>query len=300
VNMPGWHYCACRDGYTAYHNPLDGTAACVDEDECAAGTATCLPPAVCRNTPGGYVCECPLAGANDDDGDVPLSSAHGASSSTSSPSCPGDCLLRDAAAAAYAGGQPGVVIIAEESSWEEGCNSCTCLAGRITCRPAACNCRLATAANRQQILRGCCPECDDVPPLLLPPGRRTCQYGGSVYRPGQRWIAHCMECECRGGEVDCWPLACPAAAAGCRSAAESVCCPGGIGDTGKNLAGGGNVSVAACGDSFSGGPVAAASKMGPDSFAWVCTLMYKQPPICFVCFIYCLSAMDPIGDIYIL
>jgi hypothetical protein len=271
VNMPGWHYCACRDGYTAYHNPLDGTAACVDEDECAAGTATCLPPAVCRNTPGGYTCECPLAGA-DDDGDVSSSSAHGAS-------CSGDCLLRDAAAAAaaYAGGQPGVVIIAEESSWEEGCNSCTCLAGRVTCRPAPCNCRLAA----QQILRGCCPECDDVTPLLLPPpgGRTTCQYGGGVYRPGQRWIAHCMECECRGGEVDCWPLACPA---GCRSAAESVCCPGGSGDTGERT---NNVSIAACGDSFSGGPVAAASKMGPDSFAWVCTLMYKQPPICFVCFI---------------
>jgi hypothetical protein len=289
--MPGWHYCACRDGYTAYHNPLDGTAACVDEDECAAGTATCLPPAVCRNTPGGYTCECPLAAgraANDDEGDVSSSSsAHGAST------CPGDCLLRDAAAAAaYAGGQPGVMIIAEESSWEEGCNSCTCLAGRVTCRPAACNCRLA-AANRQQILRGCCPECDGGALPLLPPGR-TCQYGGSVYRPGQRWIAHCMECECRGGEVDCWPLACPTAAAGCRSAAESVCCPGGSGDSGERT---NNVSIAACGDSFSGGPVAAASKMGPESFAWVCTCTFNSQ-LCYVCFIYCLSAMDPIGDIY--
>ena len=251
VNMPGWHYCACRDGYTAYHNPLDGTAACVDEDECAAGTATCLPPAVCHNTPGGYTCDCPAV----------ETATTGGPSAASSISCSGDCFLRDAAGS-EGGGRPTTMVIAEESFWQEGCNTCSCLAGRVTCRPASCNCQ--QAAREDIIRRGCCPECDGalVPPPAARssvPAARQCQHGTGRYRPGQRWIHHCMECECRQGEVDCWPLSCPAH---CGSAHAAPCC--------SVAGGGGNLSAlsATCSDGF-GGPVAAASRMGPDSYALV-------------------------------
>ena len=31
----------------------------LDADECTSGTDLCQAPAVCRNTVGGYVCDCP-------------------------------------------------------------------------------------------------------------------------------------------------------------------------------------------------------------------------------------------------
>lgn len=46
--------CSCDQGYEAHGG------GCTDVDECARGTYTCTSGSVCKNTPGGYTCECPV------------------------------------------------------------------------------------------------------------------------------------------------------------------------------------------------------------------------------------------------
>ena len=58
VNRPGWFYCSCLRGYRSYHNPLDGSTSCIDEDECETNVATCHHSATCLNTLGSYTCYC--------------------------------------------------------------------------------------------------------------------------------------------------------------------------------------------------------------------------------------------------
>ena len=70
------------------------------------------------------------------------------------------------------------------STWRDGCNTCQCDAGRVTCAQVSCECRVSGED------RGCCPQCSD--PLTCPhqtiPSLR--------YSAGQRWVHNCQECEC--------------------------------------------------------------------------------------------------------
>ena len=70
------------------------------------------------------------------------------------------------------------------SSWVDGCNQCSCDAGRVTCSQLSCDCSIPGTD------RGCCPECYD---------KRTCTHQdipGLKYRSGEKWAYQCMECEC--------------------------------------------------------------------------------------------------------
>ena len=70
------------------------------------------------------------------------------------------------------------------ATWRDGCNSCQCDAGRVTCSQVTCDCRVSGEE------RGCCPQCSD--PL-------TCAHQvipGLRYSAGQRWVTNCQECEC--------------------------------------------------------------------------------------------------------
>ena len=103
VNMPGWYYCDCRDGYRSYHNPLDGSHSCVDENECESDH-TCHPDTQCRNTLGGYTCMC-QPGAP----------------------CTGTCVLDG-------------THIQDGASWQEGCSMCVCVQGKVSCTQVECDC----------------------------------------------------------------------------------------------------------------------------------------------------------------
>ena len=180
VNRVGWYYCACRPGYTSYHNPLEGATTCRDVDECEAGTATCDLTASCVNTPGSYRCEC-------EPGD--------------STACSLDCRLEGRR-------------FSEGSEWVDGCNHCSCRAGRLECRQLECQC------DRPDQLTdpACCPQCQQQP---------RCPHQdipGLTFGPGERWVHSCLECECLHGEVDCWPQDCPALSCPARLQ-PGACCP---------------------------------------------------------------------------
>ena len=148
VNKPGWSYCACRRGYSSYRNPLTQLTTCTDVDECEDGSHTCHHTATCLNTHGSYSCYC---GAD--------------------PDCSTACVLE---------GQT----YKDGSSWQDGCNSCTCESGRVTCDQVQCDCSVAGADH------GCCPECYDTKQC------RHQELQGQWYSSGQRWSYRCMVCEC--------------------------------------------------------------------------------------------------------
>ena len=58
VNRIGWHYCACRQGYMSYYNPVSHQTTCHDVDECETDSHTCHSSATCANTEGSYKCVC--------------------------------------------------------------------------------------------------------------------------------------------------------------------------------------------------------------------------------------------------
>jgi len=193
VNRVGWFYCACKKGYKSYHNPLDKTTSCTDIDECEEKTHTCHESALCLNTLGSYSCYC---------------------GERSHQQCSTDCVL------------DGKDYI-DGSSWVDGCNQCSCDAGRVTCLQLRCDCSVPGSD------RGCCPECYD---------KRSCSHQdipGLKYRSGEKWVYQCMECECLHGEIDCWPQDCPPQPCNHPLRKPGACCPScpghdSCGEAGKN------------------------------------------------------------------
>jgi len=162
VNMVGWYYCSCKEGLSSYHNPLDGTHSCVDLDECSTGQHTCHLPAKCVNTAGSYECVC----------------------TAEEPDCPGACLVEGRR-------------VEDESSWLDGCSTCLCTAGRVTCQQTTCDCTAAVDAT-------CCPECR----LHKPCSHQ--EIPGLLYQSGEVWVHQCLQCQCVDGETDCWVPECHA------------------------------------------------------------------------------------------
>uniref|UniRef100_A0A8C5PH43 Neural EGFL like 1 n=1 Tax=Leptobrachium leishanense TaxID=445787 RepID=A0A8C5PH43_9ANUR len=223
VNLPGSYRCDCAPGYIRVDD-----FSCTDIDECAEGIITCHNHSRCTNLPGWYHCECrrgftdngtySISGESCVDIDECALRIHTCWNDSacvnleggfdclcpSGPSCTGDCphdgtLKRN--------GQVWTLK-------DDRCSVCSCKDGKIFCRRTACDCQ------NPSVDLFCCPECDT---------RETSQCldqnGHNLYHSGDNWTYGCQQCRCLEGEVDCWPLTCPARSCEYTAIAEGECCP---------------------------------------------------------------------------
>jgi len=121
INRPGWFYCACRQGFASYRNPVTQVTSCTDVDECEDRSHTCHNSATCLNTVGSYTCDCQYS---------------------DNPQCSTSCVLEG-------------VEHDDGSSWVDGCNQCQCNSGRVECHQIDCDC------SQSNTDRDCCYECYD-------------------------------------------------------------------------------------------------------------------------------------------
>ncbi|XP_068050284.1 protein kinase C-binding protein NELL1 isoform X5 [Anomalospiza imberbis] len=249
VNLPGSYRCDCVAGYVRVDD-----FSCTEHDECGSGRHNCDENAICTNTIRGHSCTCKpgyvgngticrafceegcryggtcvapnkclcpfgFTGSHcEKDIDECTLKTHTCWNDSacvnlaggfdclcpSGPSCTGDCP--------HEGGfkRNGQVWTLRE----DRCSVCSCKDGRIFCRRTACDCRNPSADLF------CCPECDTrVTSQCLD------QTGHKLYRSGDNWTYSCQQCRCLEGEVDCWPLQCPALNCEYTAISEGECCP---------------------------------------------------------------------------
>ncbi|KAI1301911.1 Protein kinase C-binding protein NELL1 [Halotydeus destructor] len=169
INMHGWYYCQCKDGFLSRSVAGDSTGfgvTCQDIDECDQGLHTCHNSQACVNENGGYRCEC-------------RDMVNG--------TCSDHCL--------HHGHERD-----HGDTWSsqlDACSRCTCNRGVVTCQEPMCNC------NDAEVDLECCPQCD------LASRCHHQQNHSMTFRSGQTWEYQCQLCECMFGEVDCWDLKCP-------------------------------------------------------------------------------------------
>uniref|UniRef100_A0AAQ4NR23 Neural EGFL like 1 n=1 Tax=Gasterosteus aculeatus aculeatus TaxID=481459 RepID=A0AAQ4NR23_GASAC len=213
--------CVCPSGFT-------GRRCETDIDECAEGLIQCHNHSRCVNLPGWYHCECRsgfhdngsflLDGSSCIDIDECASQTHTCWNDsvcvnlpggydcvcTSGPGCDGDCPQEEE-------------IRRNGEDWKPGfdrCAICSCKDGQTYCRRRPCDC-----ADPDEDLF-CCPGCDS-----RPSSQCLDQSGRTLYRSGASWLYGCQQCRCMEGEVDCWPLVCPALTCEYTAVAEAECCP---------------------------------------------------------------------------
>ncbi|KAJ8947183.1 hypothetical protein NQ318_015529 [Aromia moschata] len=169
VNMIGWYYCQCKDGYqNPYGDNKLGTK-CLDINECNSDLHTCHPSAQCINTDGGFRCEC------------------------SRSNCKLSCMFEDTEI------PHGVSI----SPKKDPCETCTCDRGVIKCEKTKvskiiCNCSLPGSDQNP-----CCPQCN------LKHACRHQELPKVILKHGEQWSYQCQTCECLYGDVDCSEMKCP-------------------------------------------------------------------------------------------
>lgn len=196
--------CICQQGYT-------GKRCETDIDECEEGFVECDSRATCVNLPGWHHCECRdgyhdngLFSANGDsceDIDECETSRHSCANDTvcfnvdggfdchcpRGHNCSGDCHYDGRVK------HNGQIWVLDD----DRCAVCSCQAGLVLCRRMVCDCD-SPAADLF-----CCPECD---PRLSSQCVR--QNGLLTYNTGDTWVENCQQCQCMGGQVDCWPVTC--------------------------------------------------------------------------------------------
>ncbi|KAM3919670.1 protein kinase C-binding protein NELL1 isoform 2-T2 [Leptodactylus fuscus] len=249
VNLPGSYRCDCLPGYTRVDD-----FSCTEHDDCGNGQSRCDENSICTNSVEGHSCTCKpgyvgngticrafceegcryggtcvapnkcvcppgFTGAHcEKDIDECALRTHTCWNDSacvnleggfdclcaSGPSCTGDCP--------HEGGlkRNGQVWTLKE----DRCSVCSCKDGKIFCRRTACDCQ------NPSVDLFCCPECDTrVTSQCLD------QSGRKLYHSGDKWTYSCQECRCLAGEVDCWPLSCPALSCEYTAMSEGECCP---------------------------------------------------------------------------
>lgn len=229
VNMPGWFYCECREGYA----PTAPDGSCEDVDECALATHTCHSTATCVNEPGSFSCvcadnsscslNCDHLGVERADGerwaagpDQPCSRCScraGVARCERAPCrcdsklvdlrcCPecdraGSCEHPVDSGARLASGQ----------RWMHDCQQCECLRGELDCWPVECP---PLRCARHSLRPGeCCPRCDDdrdddeeCAGAANVSGHRGCLHMGRTYRAGELVpLDPCASCKCAVPEL---------------------------------------------------------------------------------------------------
>ncbi|XP_023014295.1 protein kinase C-binding protein NELL1 isoform X2 [Leptinotarsa decemlineata] len=124
VNMIGWYYCKCDEGYENRYKDNNSKTICLDINECNSDLHTCHPSAQCINTNGKFVCECP----------------------PNRPECKLSCIFE------------GNEILSGESvsPRHDPCEICTCQKGVMTCEKPKCDCTSPDAKENP-----CCPRCNE-------------------------------------------------------------------------------------------------------------------------------------------
>ncbi|XP_055505149.1 protein kinase C-binding protein NELL1-like [Leucoraja erinacea] len=203
--------CMCKKGYVATQGDSANCEAFC-EGGCRNG-GTCVAPEVCVCPPGftGSTCQTDIdecaTGLHSCWNDSVCINLEGGFDCRCplGERCPGDCPQE------------------EEESKRNGqvwtlagdrCSVCSCQDGKIFCRRAVCDCQ------DPDVDLFCCSECDSrVTSQCLH------QNGHLVYRNGDIWTFSCQQCRCLQGEVDCWPVSCPALHCEYTTMADGECCP---------------------------------------------------------------------------
>ncbi|XP_044748565.1 protein kinase C-binding protein NELL2-like isoform X2 [Coccinella septempunctata] len=123
VNMIGWYYCTCKEGFKGPGSDNNLGTLCTDINECEEEIDSCHPSATCVNTLGGFECRCPPR----------------------KPDCRLSCLFE----------QTEIDHGKTLSHPNDPCTKCTCNRGVIKCEKVSCNCSIPAKQNDP-----CCPQCD--------------------------------------------------------------------------------------------------------------------------------------------
>ncbi|XP_068116533.1 protein kinase C-binding protein NELL1 isoform X1 [Hyperolius riggenbachi] len=249
INLPGSYRCECVPGFTRVDD-----FSCTEHDDCGSGHGSCDQNSICTNSVQGHSCTCKpgyvgngticqpfceegcryggtcvapnkcvcppgFTGVHcEKDIDECALRTHTCWNDsvcvnleggfdclcTSGPSCTGDCPHDDGLK------RNGQVWTLKE----DRCSVCSCKDGKIFCRRTACDCQ------NPSVDLFCCPECDTrVTSQCLD------QNGHKVYHSGDNWTYSCQQCRCLAGEVDCWPISCPALSCEYTALSEGECCP---------------------------------------------------------------------------
>ncbi|XP_045478881.1 protein kinase C-binding protein NELL2-like isoform X3 [Harmonia axyridis] len=232
VNMIGWYYCTCKEGFKGPGSDNNLGTLCEDVNECDEEIDTCHPSATCVNTVGGFQCKCPPRKPNcrlsclfeqmeiDDGKTIPhpndpctkctcnlgvikcekVSCNCSIQARKSDPCCP-QCDVRQACAHQEI---PGVVLMHGEK-WSYQCQSCECLNGETDCSDLECPPLLCS--KPVQGPNDCCPHCEEDQCMWnASADGRDCNFMNRRYKSGSEFDDPndpCVTCKCKDGSLCC-------------------------------------------------------------------------------------------------